>query len=404
MTQAVAITTSTTPDSGATRRFLQLGAEHLARCYQCGTCSVVCPLTPDDGAFPRKEMVWAQWGLKDRLLRDPDVWLCHQCNECSTYCPRNAMPGDLMAAVRAYQIESFATPKLLGKATSRPRFLPLAFIPPLLLTFFLVLFAVIIPEGGLVYPDQDALAAEFGKKILFAQFIDTFWIDLFSVIAVGFAALVAWVGGRRFWKAISESESSSPQMREGFVKSLVLTLVDIATHRYFKLCKVNKARGHAHMGILYGFLFLFAASTMAFIYTVLLDKELSLNIWDPAKIIGNLGGIGLFLGLTVVSVRRLFRQEAAGRSMYFDWYFIGLLYVLVVTGFALEIVRFAELREVAYSLYIGHLVFYFMLFTYLPFTKFAHVIYRTLALTHARQRGRQPASRRQAQEAIQAPS
>jgi quinone-modifying oxidoreductase subunit QmoC len=339
-------------------------------------------------------MVWAQWGFKDRLLRDPDVWLCHQCNECSTYCPRDAKPGDLMAAVRAYQIESFSAPKILGKATSRLQFLPLAFIPPVLLTFIMVLFAVIIPEGGLVYPEGD---------ILFENFLGTMYIDIFSAIAVGFAALVAWIGGRRFWKAISESETGPSQVREGFVKSLMLTLVDIASHRYFKLCKVNKARGHAHMSILYGFLFLFTASGLAFIYTVILNRELSLPIWDPAKIIGNLGGFLLLLGLSVVSLRRLFRRDAAGGSMYFDWYFIGLLYVLTLTGFALEIVRYAELREVAYSLYMGHLVFYFMLFTYLPFTKFAHVIYRTLALTHTRQRDRLPASHRPAQEVVQAP-
>jgi quinone-modifying oxidoreductase subunit QmoC len=47
-----------------------------------------------------------------------------------------------------------------------------------------------------------------------------------------------------------------------------------------------------------------------------------------------------------------------------------------------------------------HLVFYFMLFTYLPFTKFAHIIYRTLALTHARQTGRLPASRLPAQAEV----
>ncbi|MDP6495283.1 MAG: heterodisulfide reductase subunit E, partial [Dehalococcoidia bacterium] len=116
-----------------------------------------------------------------------------------------------------------------------------------------------------------------------------------------------------------------------------------------------------------------------------------------------IGGIALMLGLTIVSLRRLFKREAAGRSMYFDWYFIGLLYVLTITGFALEIVRYAGLGDVAYSLYMGHLVFYFMLFTYLPFTKFAHIVYRTLALTHARQTGRLPASRLLALEHVQEP-
>jgi hypothetical protein len=44
-----------------------------------------------------------------------------------------------------------------------------------------------------------------------------------------------------------------------------------------------------------------------------------------------------------------------------------------------------------------------MLFTYLPFTKFAHIVYRTLALTHARQTGRLPASRLLALEHVQEP-
>ena len=42
------------------RQILQFGADDMKRCYQCGTCSVVCPQTPDLQAFPRKEMVWAR--------------------------------------------------------------------------------------------------------------------------------------------------------------------------------------------------------------------------------------------------------------------------------------------------------------------------------------------------------
>ena len=395
MTQQQNIPVVTTPNSDIARRILQFGADDMRRCYQCGTCSVVCPETPDFQAFPRKEMVWAQWGLTDKLLQDGDAWMCHQCNECSIQCPRDAKPGDLMAALRVYQIEQYSAPRFLGKATGSIKYLPFAFIPPVVLTFLLVLFAVIIPEGGLEYPNSSSLIDEFGKEILFEQFIGSYWIDLFSIIALGFAVVVAWIGGRRFWQGLRKSEESPPSVREGFAKSLVLTVGDILSHRFFRLCKANKPSGHAHMAIFYGFLFLAAATTLAFIWSneFLLDKELSLSAWNPIKVIGNIGGAALLFGLLWVTWRRLARRNEAGRSSYFDWYFVGILYALTITGFAVEIVRYSGLVNASYSLYMVHLVFYFMIFTYLPFTKFAHIVYRTLALTHARQIGRMPGSR-----------
>ena len=78
------------PDREFLHRLLDEGGEDLKKCFQCATCSVVCELSNERKPFPRKEMVWAQWGLKDRLVADPDVWLCHQCSDCSTRCPRGS--------------------------------------------------------------------------------------------------------------------------------------------------------------------------------------------------------------------------------------------------------------------------------------------------------------------------
>jgi quinone-modifying oxidoreductase subunit QmoC len=52
------------------------------------------------------------------------------------------------------------------------------------------------------------------------------------------------------------------------------------------------------------------------------------------------------------------------------------------------VLRLAEVPEVAYPFYVVHLLFVYSLFVYFPYSKFAHVIYRILANTHAKMLGR----------------
>ena len=123
------------PDLEFIRELKAAGGESLKKCYQCATCSVTCDLSPADAPFPRKEMLWAQWGLTDRLLADPDVFLCYQCNDCTTTCPRGARPGDVLAAIRAAVYRRFAVPSFMGRALGRPNaMLPLFLVPALVLT------------------------------------------------------------------------------------------------------------------------------------------------------------------------------------------------------------------------------------------------------------------------------
>ena len=109
------------PDLEFVNAVVNSGGESLKKCFQCATCSVVCNVTPDDSPFPRKEMVQAQFGMKDKLVAGLDSWLCIHCNDCSTHCPRGANPGDVMAVIRSKAVQHFSTPGFIARAANTPR-------------------------------------------------------------------------------------------------------------------------------------------------------------------------------------------------------------------------------------------------------------------------------------------
>ena len=61
------------PDTELIRDVMEAGGGDLKKCFQCATCASTCSLSPEEGTFPRKQMLLAQWGLKNELLHLIDV-------------------------------------------------------------------------------------------------------------------------------------------------------------------------------------------------------------------------------------------------------------------------------------------------------------------------------------------
>jgi quinone-modifying oxidoreductase, subunit QmoC len=363
------------------REMQAAGGESLKKCYQCATCSVVCPLSPEEAPFPRKEMIWAQWGLKDKLVNDIDIWLCHNCGECSENCPRGAKPADLLAALRNMAYKSLAKPAIIGKWMSSPKYLPQLIAIPAVL--FLIVWAV---STGLRIPEGEII---FAKVFPTLAAIDPIFIltSLFVVFT-----FVASIGN--MLSSFKASGQAPGEEAPGLFRSLIAVVKDeIITHSKFKECESNKDRYPGHLLVFYGFVALaIVTGIVAFFYWTNklfgFGMTTPLSLINPVKILANVGGIALIVGLVYITRARLNVDSKNFNNSYYDWYLIGIIWVVAVTGFLAQIFRLADTATLAYSVYYLHLISVFMLFAYLPWSKLGHLVYRTVALAYARQIGR----------------
>jgi quinone-modifying oxidoreductase subunit QmoC len=362
------------------KKVLASGGADLMKCYQCGTCSVVCNPTPNEKPFPRKEMLYAQWGMKDKLMSDPDIWLCHQCSDCTFHCPRGAKPGEVIGALRKLAIAEYSFPKFAGRIVGDPKYLiPLFFVPVAILLSILAYLGHLsisnIPRG------------EYGQ-IVYSKFMPVNYIDVVFTAAAAFAVFSFAIGVYKYWNALKREIDKSRWISMGSLyQSIGSTIVEILPHSQFRKCDYAKGRTNAHLLTFYGFIGLAVTTTWAIFYLYGLKWESPYPLSDPLKIWGNLSAVAFITGLSLIVLNRRKTSPRAGLGSYFDWLFITIIYTIAVTGILSEVLRLLNLPSFAYPVYFTHLVFVFFLFAYAPFSKMAHLVYRTVAIVFRRHVG-----------------
>ncbi|MDH3561613.1 MAG: hypothetical protein OEN52_11745, partial [Gammaproteobacteria bacterium] len=78
----------------------------------------------------------------------------------------------------------------------------------------------------------------------------------------------------------------------------------------------------------------------------------------------------------------------SGQATAFDWTFLWVLVMTVITGFGAQVLRVFDLAIPAYGIYYVHLVLVFFLLAYMPYTKMGHMLFRVVAMIYARWSGR----------------
>jgi len=385
------------PDLEFMAQLKSMGSETFNKCYQCANCTAVCDVTPKDYPFPRKEMIWAQWGQKDKLIYNPSIWLCHLCGDCTAHCPRGARPSDLLAAVRNISYTVLAVPASLGKLLSKPALFPLFFglgaaliagvmaawgaINPAQHPGFGVIFNP--PAGEVIYSKMFSIHKGANSVQNMAPGVKV--IDSLFLPVMLFVIIVSVLTILKMWKNMKAHYPYNGPVK--VVPALISTIIDILTHKNFHKCTTNKPLGLGHMATLWGFILLFIATNLVlfFMYGKL---WFGMSIGGPTpfelphivKVTGYLGALLTMVGLTGMLLRRFLATDKLGKPVWTDWNFIIAIYGTILTGVLCVFFRLGDMPGIAYPTYYIHLVFVFFLLAYLPYSKFAHLLYRSTAM------------------------
>ncbi|HUY94396.1 MAG TPA: quinone-interacting membrane-bound oxidoreductase complex subunit QmoC [Terracidiphilus sp.] len=374
----MADTVTIQPDHEFIREVMESSGGDMKKCFQCATCTSVCSLATEERPFPRKQMLEAQWGLVDRLAGDPAIWLCHNCGDCTTRCPRGGRPSDVMAAVRTAVIRRLAFPRFLGTLVAMRENGALMFV---LSALVLVSLAVLPIPGPAARP------------FIFAEMFPKSRLEPLFFIVSGYVLLALVISAWRFARLLRAYGADGP-----ILPSLAPALVEILTHRRFASCSKANPRRLGHLLVLSAFVGLAAMGTVVGIGSMIGWIDTPIPIQHPLKIFANLCALALVAGVGLLFWNRLTDRDKRAGSAFCDWFFLIMLGGAGATGLLSEALRLAQIREWMFVVYFVHLTMVMTLILCVPYSKFAHFLYRTMAIAatwrETRSPGRQTESAR----------
>jgi ferredoxin/nitrate reductase gamma subunit len=360
----------------------RFGVADATTCFNCGNCTAVCSLSSESTPFPRKMIRYLQLGLKDKLMQCPEPWLCYYCGDCSKTCPRDANPGEVMMGVRRYftaEYEPTGIARLFYKNNAFAVLLTLA------LALILAAFLMVQKAGASV---TDAAVARWLFGLVDYHFIETMGIGVFVMVTVSvIGSLIRMIALFSRPGAGKKTEASAEKNKKRrFFPAVVEVVKELVTLRRYQNCNEEDDTAwflkpwFVHWSIMWGFIGLALATFLDIPMLGLKDPNAA--AWLPSRILGIGSGLLLMYGATMAFIRRLTKSEKnTEHSRFSDWLFIVFLWGLGFTGFWLTVsVYVLNDNFVSQIVLLIHTVMAMELLLLFAFSKFAHVLYRPLAL------------------------
>ncbi len=333
-------------DPNLMKEIKDFGAVGIEKCFNCGNCTAICPLTSDEYPFPRNMIRMVQVGQTERLKQHIDPWLCYYCGECSETCPKGADPGETMMALRRWLTAQYDWTGLSKKTYTSKTWM----VGMLILAVVIVVVLAAILRGPMITTEV-ALNTFAPVELIHTA-------DLILAAVLGFFLLTNLA--RMYFMVMAKDGPIPLSVYIGEAWNLVVHLI---TQKRFAECDNSRQRWVNHLILVAGY------GTMFLLIVVFLGWFQTDNIYPiyhPQRWLGYLAaGALIYGGIDAVLGRIQKRHQMHKYSHPSDWLFPILLVLPLATYYA----------------YVAHLAIMMMLYvTVGPMGKWAHLIYRPFAI------------------------
>jgi quinone-modifying oxidoreductase subunit QmoC len=339
------------------------GAVGIEKCFNCGNCTAICPLTSDDHPFPRNMIRLTQLGLRDRLLVSSDPWLCYYCGDCSTTCPRGAEPGETMMSLRRWLTRQYDWTGLARKFYTSE----IWEIGSIGLVGVLVILLFLLFHGPIV-TDQVRLN-EFAP-VHIVHLLD--WI-----MACGLLFFLLTNLYRMHNFLMRQHPEVKPSLSL-YVSEAWRLVYHFFTQERFSKCE-SRQRWVNHMLLVSGYVLMLI---MILIFLPWFQTDNLYPVYHPQRWLGYYATIVILYGAGEALWGRIRKVDQMHRFSHLsDWIFPILLILGAVSGILVHTFRYFGLPLPTYYTYAIHLALMVpMLVLEVPFGKWSHLAYRPFAI------------------------
>ena len=345
------------------------GKFDTAGCYQCGSCTISCELVTDFASFPRKTIRYALLGLRAPLLESLEPWICHDCGDCSIVCPRQADPRISMITLRRFLTAQYDWTGMASRLlASRAWYLSaLAFVAALVLLLIVCyhLWYVGLSLSGFA-------TIPFGMEHMFPT------MTYFTLTVMLLPLLLVLSRVFRIWRLTMGGEERAPIPFSFYVVEAWTYLYHSVTHSLMRKCP-ERGRWLGHWILALGTVMMLTIKVFALRW---FQTDNIYPLYHPQRWLGYLAAGFICYGISDILIGRVrAKKEIYKETRLEDLVFPILLLLTALSGLAVHIFRYAGWALTAHFTYALHVIIATpMLVVEMSFGKWAHMIYRPLAL------------------------